>query len=67
MIDRLQSLHESGYVHADLKPDNILTACKNRALRESSKLVLIDFGISSKWIVNGLHVPQAQTKGFFGN
>ncbi|CAD8147565.1 unnamed protein product [Paramecium octaurelia] len=44
ILETLCYLHEKGFVHRDLKPDNILF----RELGQFSNLKLIDFGISCK-------------------
>ena len=44
MVERLKKLHESGYVHADLKPENICIG-----LDDPHRIYLIDFGLSSQW------------------
>lgn len=36
LIDRLQALHMIGYLHMDLKPDNILLGSANRTRIDSS-------------------------------
>lgn len=46
IVDRLQAVHEAGFIHCDLKPDNILLASNDFRSLESSNLVLIDFGIA---------------------
>ncbi len=42
MIDRLEALHNKGFLHRDLKPDNILFD-PNKGFEE---VYLIDFGLS---------------------
>lgn len=49
LIDRLQALHGIGYLHMDLKPDNILLGSANRTRFDSSNIVLIDYGISKQF------------------
>jgi serine/threonine protein kinase len=57
LIDNLKSLHECGFIHGDLKPDNILIGSKDRTTLQSSKLILIDFGVSKRWCnEDGEHV-----------
>lgn len=38
--------HEQGYIHCDLKPDNIMIGDYKKDLRLMNKIYLIDFGIS---------------------
>ncbi len=42
MVDRLESLHQAGYVHGDMKPQNIM-ATNNKL---NNVLYLIDFGLA---------------------
>ena len=59
LIDRLESVHECGYVHLDIKPDNILLASSNYKHISSSEICLIDFGIAQQWRnEDGSHVTQ---------
>ena len=61
-------MHSIGYIHCDIKPDNILIgdAVKNPALM--NKLYLIDFGISQKYVDSqGKHLPFNQDMPFKGN
>jgi len=41
MIQALESLHDLGYLHQDIKPDNIM--------RRGNELVLIDMGLSDNY------------------
>lgn len=40
MIDRLQSLHQKGFIHRDLKPENMMIKES-----DSETIYLIDFGL----------------------
>ena len=62
-ISALEEIHSCGYVHRDIKPDN-LTASPNKS---SSRLYLIDFGLSTKYVSKGLHVKYSETEGFQGS
>lgn len=52
VIDALESLHELGYIHSDLKPDNIMVGLveNNADVPEDEnsmfKVYLIDFGLT---------------------
>lgn len=51
MLGALQALHERGYVHRDIKPDNFM-------LDDAGKLYLIDLGFCKKYLTTGgQHVP----------
>ena len=62
-IDRLRILHKLGYVHNDLKLDNILIGFKDPA-----QIYLIDFGLSCKYLnEDNAHVEKVYTQKFSGN
>ena len=55
MIGALLKLHTTGFVHNDIKPDNICFG--NYGLSESNhELKIIDFGCATKFRVNGKHI-----------
>lgn len=52
-ITRLEKLHEKGFVHCDLKPDNILIGLKS----EENMIYLIDFGLAHSYLDSyGKHI-----------
>ena len=62
MIDSLKYLHNCGFLHRDLKPDNFVIGYK-----DTKKLFCIDFGISTKYLKkNGEHKPFCNNKKFCG-
>lgn len=53
MLDSIQILHDLGYLHRDIKPDNFLMD-----IYDSSKIYLIDYGLIKKYIDDqGNHIP----------
>mmetsp|Transcript_20390 Transcript_20390/g.19369 ORF Transcript_20390/g.19369 Transcript_20390/m.19369 type:complete len:109 (+) Transcript_20390:396-722(+) len=64
LIERLKVFHSIGYIHGDLKPQNILLS-KN--LRQDSNIYLIDFGVSQKYrLQNGSHIQIDLNEGYRG-
>ena len=50
MVERIEGLHKIGYLHLDIKPDNILLGSDNMKSLESSAIHLIDYGISKPYL-----------------
>lgn len=46
LLERFQVIHEIGYLHLDLKPDNILIKSSDKNSLDCAKIILIDFGVS---------------------
>ncbi|KAK2726799.1 hypothetical protein QYM36_007596 [Artemia franciscana] len=75
LIEALRALHDLGYLHMDLKPENTAVQFeenskeplldKNRL--ENASFFLIDFGLSKKYINDGEHHKQIVTNHFEGN
>ena len=64
MIDRLKFLHSIGYLHLDLKPDNILLG-SDVSNKLSSTLYLVDFGITKTYFDSCLdHLPYREDVPF---
>lgn len=58
LITTIEYLHELGYVHCDIKPDNIMTGSDNSL----DSLYLIDFGKTRKYLdSDGKHLPNKPT------
>ena len=54
-------LHKLGYIHRDVKTENIAFDCKKNSFS------LIDFGLAKKYKVQGSHVPLMMSSNFIGN
>lgn len=64
----MKDLHSLGYLHLDIKPDNIIISTNNYEEKESGFLNLIDFGISRKYLNDdNTHIPKTSNMKFMGN
>ena len=50
MFDALEHLHNIGFIHHDIKPENILTGSCDKDSTESREFHLIDFGIARRYM-----------------
>lgn len=62
VLEALEEIHACGYLHKDVKPDNIAVAF-NPA---DPTIYLIDFGLSCRYQRGGSHVPYAEGQKFTG-
>jgi protein-serine/threonine kinase len=61
LIECVKNLHFIGYVHRDIKLDNIMVDSENH-------IHLIDFGLAEKYeLDNGEHRPNVRQGEFEGN
>ena len=62
-LDRIEHVHNRGYLHRDIKPENLLIGSKDRDL-----IYLTDFGLAKKYVnlEFGMHIPFKQDKSFTG-
>lgn len=68
LIELLEKLHSIGYIHCDIKPDNIMIGDYSKNSRQMHKLYLIDFGISQRYLnQNDEHLPFSSDEPFKGN
>lgn len=57
MVERLEALHNLGYVHGDLKTQNIM--CTN--VKSNNSLFLIDYGLAVNYTL--IHDTKLEFKG----
>ena len=54
----IEQLHKLGFLHLDIKGENILLDSNEYSAIESSRLHLIDFGLAQSYLNDdGSHVP----------
>ena len=64
MLNVMESMHNKGYIHRDLKPDNYMFGLRH----ETQKLFLIDYGLVKRILnpKNGRHIPFETNKQMCG-
>lgn len=68
MLDRLQVLHDKGFLHCDIKPDNVMIGEFKNDVQQMNTIYLIDFGISSTYLdEHGNHRKMKVNVPFKGN
>ena len=63
ILSLIESLHEKGLVHRDIKPDNFLYGLN----KENKNIYIIDFGFCKSFINDNIHVPFKKTNNLIGS
>ena len=60
IIDQLEIIHGAGYIHNDIKPDNVVLEKRGAGNIIDLKFRLIDFGETVSFFdAHGLHLDEA--------
>ncbi|KAI8370945.1 kinase-like domain-containing protein [Blakeslea trispora] len=62
LIDRIETLHKAGFVHRDIKPDNLAMGLGD----ESPILFMLDLGLGKRYISGGKHISLRTDKSLTG-
>ena len=63
IINRIKVLHEFQLLHRDIKPSNFLFGLE----KDTTKLYLVDFGFSKRYIYNGNHIQEKKLTKILGS
>tara|TARA_B110000971_G_scaffold133699_1_gene136801 strand:- start:3876 stop:4787 length:912 start_codon:yes stop_codon:yes gene_type:complete len=65
ILNRIEKLHNRGFIHRDIKPDNFLIGVNDK---KKGRVFIIDFGLSKKYITKTkTHIPYNDNKHFTGS
>ena len=64
MLERIQFIHENGFIHGDIKPSNFIMGLSGKL---KHKVYLVDFELSQPYSINGKHMEEKNLQNFSGN
>lgn len=62
-LEGMEGIHACGYVHKDIKPDNLTVSLDP----SDASIYFIDFGLSSRYERGGTHISYSETQQFEGS
>lgn len=66
MISLIETFHNSGYVHRDLKPQNFVIDYCDKSYPKFPEVYMIDYGLAKKFKKDNNHAPFSQKKSLKG-
>ena len=64
----LEIIHQSGFVHNDLKLENLMLKKRDGEVGLTPRVLIIDYGMTTEYLdQNGNHIPKDEVEYFRGN
>lgn len=66
MLQRLRSIHQAGYIHSDVKPENIVSGNPDDD-RDRETYYLIDLGLATEFLKGAQHISRGRSSKIAGS